>query len=79
MALAYERNMPIFALAALTALLTAFYMTRLIVVAFLGNGRSENAGQGREYSGGDGDSVAHPSIPAAVGGFGFRKPVFGLA
>src|SRR5256714_7115808 len=34
LALAYERHTPIFLLATLTALLTAFYMTRLIVVVF---------------------------------------------
>lgn len=33
----------LFAIGAFTALLTAFYMTRLFVVAFLGKGRSEHA------------------------------------
>jgi NADH-quinone oxidoreductase subunit L len=37
LALAYERNTPIFFLAACSALLTAFYMTRLVVVAFFGS------------------------------------------
>jgi len=40
LALAYERNTPIFVLATLTAFLTAFYVTRLLVVVFSGNARS---------------------------------------
>jgi NADH-quinone oxidoreductase subunit L len=43
LALAYARNTPIFALALFTALLTAFYVTRLFVVVFLGKPRSEAA------------------------------------
>ncbi len=38
----------LFAIGAFTALLTAFYMTRLFVVAFLGKGRSEHAGHAVE-------------------------------
>ncbi len=40
---AYERSLPIFVLGAGTALLTAFYMTRLVMVAFFGAPRSEAA------------------------------------
>ncbi len=43
LALAYERSMLIFALALFTALLTAFYMTRLFVVVFLGQNRRAEA------------------------------------
>lgn len=41
--LAYEECGWLFALGAFTALLTAFYMTRLFVVAFLGKARSDSA------------------------------------
>jgi NADH-quinone oxidoreductase subunit L len=40
LALAYEQNMSIFVLALGTAFLTAFYVTRLLVVVFLGHPRS---------------------------------------
>jgi NADH-quinone oxidoreductase subunit L len=43
LALAYEHNMSIFALALLTAFLTAFYVLRLLVVVFFGKPRSEAA------------------------------------
>src|SRR6266581_2376793 len=48
LALAYERNMPIFILALGTAFLTAFYSTRLLVIAFFGKPRSEAARLGKE-------------------------------
>lgn len=40
---AFEVNRPLFWIASATALLTAFYMTRLFVVAFLGKGRTDSA------------------------------------
>src|SRR5438876_9141699 len=43
LALAYNRNMPIFLLALLTAFLTAFYIIRLFVVVFFGKPRSAAA------------------------------------
>src|SRR5437764_10116856 len=48
LALAYERNIPIFVLGLLTAFLTAFYVIRLLVVAFFGRPRSEIARQSKE-------------------------------
>ena len=48
LALAYERNMPIFMVGLLTAFLTAFYVIRLLVVVFFGKARSEIAGQSSE-------------------------------
>ena len=48
LALAYEHNMPIFVLALGTAFLTAFYVTRLLVVVFLGHPRSHAARISRE-------------------------------
>src|ERR1051325_1170066 len=43
LALAYEQNMPIFVLGLGTAFLTAFYVTRMLVVVFLGFPRSHAA------------------------------------
>ncbi|MEY2481101.1 MAG: NADH-quinone oxidoreductase subunit [Verrucomicrobiota bacterium] len=48
LALAYEKNISIFALGIFTALLTAFYMTRLLVVVFFGKPRSDAARAGKE-------------------------------
>jgi NADH-quinone oxidoreductase subunit L len=48
LALAYEHNMPIFVLALATAFLTAFYITRLLVVVFLSHPRSHAARVSRE-------------------------------
>jgi NADH-quinone oxidoreductase subunit L len=48
LALAYERDMPIFAVALVTAFLTAVYVVRLVVVVFFGQPRSEIARESRE-------------------------------
>jgi len=48
LALAYERNMPIFAVALFTAFLTAFYVVRLLVIVFFGKPRSDIARESRE-------------------------------
>jgi len=69
--LAYETSRPIFALGALTALLTAFYMTRLVVVAFFGSPRSEAAAHGSESPAVMTLPLFLLAIPAALGGFGF--------
>jgi NADH-quinone oxidoreductase subunit L len=71
LALAYERNTPIFVLAACSALLTAFYMTRLVVVAFFGSPRSESAAHGAESPAVMTVPLIILAIPAALGGFGF--------
>src|SRR5436305_13894929 len=71
LALAYERNMPIFAVALFTAFLTAFYVIRMLVIAFFGNPRSDSSRQG-------GESPAVMTMPlivlaifATLGGFAF--------
>ena len=46
--LAFANNRVVFALLALTAVLTAFYMVRVWKLTFLGAPRSENAGHARE-------------------------------
>jgi NADH-quinone oxidoreductase subunit L len=43
LALAFQNNMPIFAIGLTTAFLTAFYVSRQIIVVFLGKPRSESA------------------------------------
>ena len=69
--LAYERSVPIFLLAALTALLTAFYMTRLMVVVFVGKERTEIAQAASESPAVMVIPLLILSIPAALGGFSF--------
>jgi NADH-quinone oxidoreductase subunit L len=48
LALAYERNTPIFVVGLFTALLTAFYVMRLLVIVFFGKPRSEMARESGE-------------------------------
>src|SRR5436853_3243660 len=48
LALAYNRSGAIFIVALFTAFLTAFYMTRLLVIVFFGDTRSEVARQSKE-------------------------------
>jgi len=48
LALAYERNTPIFAVALFTAFLTAFYVVRLLVIVFFGKARSDIANESGE-------------------------------
>jgi NADH-quinone oxidoreductase subunit L len=45
---ALEKNIPLFFVAVFVALLTTFYMTRLFVVAFMGEPRSSRAEQAKE-------------------------------
>ena len=71
LALAYQRNLPIFALGSFTALLTAFYMTRLVIVSFFGGPRSEVAARGAESPAIMTLPLVILAIPAALGGFGF--------
>src|SRR5438270_2369395 len=48
LALAYEQNMAIFVVGVATAFLTAFYVTRLVVVVFFGETRSDAARGSKE-------------------------------
>jgi NADH-quinone oxidoreductase subunit L len=69
LALAYDNNPAVFAVLALTAILTAFYMVRLWKIVFLGKPRSEAAGHAHEA----GMSVTAPLVLLAllsvVGGY----------
>ena len=71
LALAYEQNTPIFVLGLLTAFLTAFYVVRLLVVAFLGRPRSEIARQSKESPMVMTGPLIVLAFLATVGGFGF--------
>src|SRR5436305_1951376 len=48
LALAYQRNTPIFVLGLFTAFLTAFYVIRLLFIVFFGQPRSESARDSRD-------------------------------
>jgi NADH-quinone oxidoreductase subunit L len=71
LALAYERNTPIFAVALFTAFLTAFYVMRLLVIVFFGTPRTNTARESRESP----PVITVPLIVlallATLGGFAF--------
>jgi NADH-quinone oxidoreductase subunit L len=71
LALAHEKNMPIFWLALFTAFLTAFYMLRLVIVVFFGKPRSEHAQHGKESPLVMSGPLIVLAVPAAIAGFGF--------
>ena len=71
LALAYERNVPIFVLGLFTAFLTAFYVVRLLVVAFFGKPRSEIARQSKESPLVMTGPLIVLAILATLGGFAF--------
>src|SRR5262249_28031380 len=69
--LAFENNKAVFAVLALTAVLTAFYMVRLWKLTFLGTPRSESADHAHE----GGLNITAPLVVLAVlsviGGYGW--------
>src|SRR5712672_644545 len=71
LALAYERNLPIFAVALFTAFLTAFYVIRMLVVVFFGNPRSYSAHEGRQSPPVMTMPLIVLAILATLGGFAF--------
>ncbi len=71
LAVAYAQNPVLFGVALFTAFLTAFYMMRLVVVAFLGPPRTEEARRGREAPAVMTGPLLVLAIPAALAGFGF--------
>ena len=71
LAIAYERNTPIFIVGLFTAFLTAFYVVRLLVIVFFGDTRSEVARQGKESPLVMTGPLIVLAILAALGGFGF--------
>ncbi len=71
LALAYERNMPIFLVGLFTALLTAFYIVRLLVIVFFGKARSEIARESDESPFVMTGPLIVLALLAAFGGFAF--------
>src|SRR5881394_672591 len=71
LAVAYERNMPIFVVALLTAFLTAFYVIRLFVVVFFGNARSEITRKSNESPAVMTGPLIVLALLAMFGGFAF--------
>jgi NADH-quinone oxidoreductase subunit L len=71
LAVAYERNMPIFVAGLLTAFLTAFYVIRLVVVVFFGKARSEIARKSDESPAVMTGPLIALALLATLGGFAF--------
>jgi len=71
LALAYERNTPIFAVGLFTAFLTAFYVVRLLVIVFFGKPRSEIASESRESPFVMTGPLIVLALLATIGGFAF--------
>jgi NADH-quinone oxidoreductase subunit L len=79
LAAAWEGNQALFVLAGLVALLTPFYMARLLVVAFLGEARGHGAREAREVPGVMGAPLLVLAVLSLVAGFGFfAKPILGI-
>jgi NADH-quinone oxidoreductase subunit L len=75
---AWEHSPLLFLIAAFTALLTAFYMTRLCIVTFFGKARDEHgAGHAHEVPGLMRIPLIVLAVLAAVAGFGLAGAAFG--
>src|SRR5213078_854528 len=71
LAVAYERNTPIFAVALFTAFLTAFYVIRMLVIVFFGRPRSDIARNSRESPPVMTVPLIALALLATLGGFAF--------
>ena len=71
LAIAYEQNPSIFSVGLFTAFLTAFYVTRLFVVVFLGKPRSDAARGGNEAPFVMTGPLVILTVLSALGGFAF--------
>src|SRR5216117_2860107 len=71
LALAYEHNTPIFAVALFTAFLTAFYVIRMLVIVFFGKPRTDIARESRESPPVMTMPLIVLAILATLGGFAF--------
>ena len=71
LALAFERNMPIFVVGLFTAFLTAFYVVRLLVIVFFGKSRSEIARKSGESPFVITGPLIVLALLATIGGFTF--------
>ena len=70
---AYERNGALFSIALVVAVLTAYYMTRLFVVAFLGKARSEAAHHGHDCPGRMTIPLVILAVLSVVAGWGTER------
>jgi NADH-quinone oxidoreductase subunit L len=71
LALAYERNTAIFAVALFTAFLTAFYVIRMLVIVFFGKARSDIARESHESPPVMTLPLIALALLATLGGFAF--------
>src|SRR5436190_22733703 len=71
LAVAYEHNLPIFAVALFTAFLTAFYVIRMLVIVFFGNPRSDRARKSNESPAVMTGPLIALALLAILGGFAF--------
>jgi NADH-quinone oxidoreductase subunit L len=71
LAVAYEHNVPIFAVGLFTAFLTAFYVIRMLVIVFFGDPRSDSAREGRESPPVMTIPLVVLALLATLGGFAF--------
>jgi NADH-quinone oxidoreductase subunit L len=71
LAVAYERNTPIFAVALFTAFLTAFYVIRMLVIVFFGKPRTDTARESRESPPVMTVPLVVLALLATLGGFAF--------
>jgi NADH-quinone oxidoreductase subunit L len=71
LALAYERNTPIFAVALFTVFLTAFYVIRLLIIVFFGKPRRDITRESRESPPVMTVPLIVLALLAALGGFAF--------
>ena len=76
LAIAFERNTAVFGIALCTAFLTAFYMTRLVVVVFFGKPRSDSARNGFESPWVMLIPLVLLAVPSLLAGFGFAAARF---
>ncbi len=75
---AYAKNPFIFGFALITSLLTAFYMTRLVVVAFFGKARSDAAKHGHDCPPAMTVPLLILAILSIIAGYPvFAEPIFG--
>ena len=72
---AYDHRMPLFIIGVFVAFLTAFYMTRCIVVTFLGKTRSDHAKEAEEVPG----EMIAPLVILAVLSVGLGWDFLGLS
>ncbi len=68
---AYSHNTLLFLIGVSTAGLTAFYMTRLVIVVFMGKSKSENAGHAHEVSLVMLLPLALLAVPSLLSAYGF--------